>query len=185
MAQRIISVEKGRVVNTAKTYRTVRILLALFMFGLVISGLTAFPLVVEVNLLGKIMGRGTLVENIWPEMAHWISFVQQGINDTNARYPFMLYGTDWLAFAHITIALSFIGPLRDPIRNVWGVEFGMIACILLIPLALLCGPIRGIPFFWTIIDCSFGILGIIPLAIAYRYIKQLMASEQQGVIAKS
>ncbi len=170
--------------NTTKAYRIVRILLASFMFGLIIAGLTAFPLVIEVNVLEKIMGRGSSIETIWPEMAHWISFVRQGIIETNANYPFMLYGTDWLGFAHITIAISFIGPLRDPVRNIWGVQFGMIACLLLIPLALICGPARGIPFFWTLIDCSFGIVGIIPLVVAYRYIKRIIALEQQNVVAQ-
>ena len=169
--------------NPAKTYRAVRMLLAFFMFGLIVSGLTAFPLVIEVNILGKIMGQGSLLENIWPEMARWISFVQQGIIDTNARYPFMLYGTDWLGFAHITIAISFIGPLRDPIKNIWVVEFGMIACLLLIPLALICGPLRGIPFFWTVVDCSFGVFGIMPLVFAYRYIKRLIRFESQASMA--
>jgi hypothetical protein len=32
------------------------------MFGLAISGLTAFPLIVEVNLLERIMGKGSIVE---------------------------------------------------------------------------------------------------------------------------
>jgi hypothetical protein len=161
------------------SYRIVRILLALFMFGLAISGLTAFPLIMEVNVLEKIMGKGSFVESIWPAMAQWISFVHQGLNEVNNKYPFMFYGTDWLAFAHITIAISFLGPLRDPVRNIWVVEFGMIACVLLIPLALICGPIRGLPYFWIIIDCSFGVFGIIPLAIAYKHIKQITMFEQQ------
>jgi hypothetical protein len=156
-----------------KSYRIIRLLLAFFMLGLIVSGLTAFPLIPEINLLERIMGQGTFVEDVWPDMARWISFVHQGLTETNNSYPFILYGTDWLAFAHITIAIAFIGPLHDPVRNIWVVEFGMIACILLIPLALIFGPIRGIPFFWTIIDCLFGILGIIPLGVAYRYIKRL------------
>jgi hypothetical protein len=98
--------------------------------------------------------------------------VHQGLNETSIHYPFIFYGTDWLAFAHIMIAVAFIGPLRDPVKNIWVVEFGMIACVLLIPLALICGPIRSIPFFWTLIDSSFGIFGIIPLAIAHRLIRQ-------------
>ena len=151
------------------------------MFGLIISGLTAFPLIIEVNILEKIMGKGSFVENIWPDMAYWISYIHQGLNETNSKYPFMLYGTDWLAFAHITIAIAFIGPLRDPVRNIWVVEFGMIACVLLIPLALICGPLRGIPLFWIIVDCSFGVLGSIPLIIAYRHIKRLMLFEPQSV----
>ena len=86
-----------------RAYRIVRILLAFFIFGLTVSGLTAFPLILEVNILEKIMGNGSFVETIWPDMAHWISFVHQGLNEVNNKYPFMLYGTDWLAFAHITI----------------------------------------------------------------------------------
>jgi len=162
-----------------KSYRIVRILLALFILGLALSGLTAFPLIMEVNILERIMGRGSIVESIWPAMAHWISFVHQGLNEVNNKYPFMFYGTDWLAFAHITIAISFLGQLRDPVRNIWVVEFGMIACVLLIPLALICGPIRGLPYFWIIIDCSFGVFGIIPLVIAHRNIKRIMWFEQQ------
>lgn len=162
--------------DTRKAYRLIRTLLIFFMSALVASGLTAFPLIVEVNLLEQLTGQGTVVETLWPDMARWISFVHQGLNDTNSQYPFVFYGTDWLAFAHIMIAIAFIGPLRDPVRNVWVVQFGMIACVLLIPLALIFGPLRGIPFFWTLIDCSFGIFGIIPLAVAYRTIKRVEGS---------
>ncbi len=165
------------------SYRIVRILLVFFVFALVVSGLTAFPLILEVNILEKVMGKGSAVESIWPAMAYWISSVRQGLVYTSDRYPFMFYGTDWLAFAHLVIAIAFIGPLRDPIRNVWVVEFGMVACILVIPLALICGPIRGIPFFWTIIDCSFGVFGIIPLIMVYWQIKRIMLLEQQTLKA--
>jgi hypothetical protein len=157
-----------------KRYLIVRILLTFFMIALAISRLTAIPLIFEVNILQKLMGDGSFVEGIWPAMAHWISFVHLGLNEINNKYPFMFYGTDWLAFAHITIAVAFIGALRDPVKNIWVVQFGMIACILLIPLALIFGPIRGIPFFWTVLDCAFGVFGIIPLIITYRLIKQIM-----------
>ena len=33
----------------------------------------------------------------------------------------------------LVIAIVFIGPLRDPVKNVWVVEFGMIACALVVP----------------------------------------------------
>ncbi|MEA1950394.1 MAG: hypothetical protein U9N87_03350, partial [Planctomycetota bacterium] len=110
-----------------------------------------------------------------PSMAQWVSYVHLGVVDTFQQYPFMAYGTDWLAFAHIVIAVAFIGPLRDPVKNIWMIEFGMIACVLVIPLAVICGPLRSIPWFWTLIDCSFGILGIIPLWLTRRYIKRLEA----------
>ena len=92
----------------------------------------------------------------------------------------MAYGTDWLAFAHIVIAMAFIGPLRDPVKNIWVIEFGMIACVLVIPLAAICGPLRGIPWLWILIDCSFGIFGIMPLWLIRRYIKRLEQIQMAG-----
>jgi hypothetical protein len=49
----------------------------------------------------------------------------------------------------------------------------VIACLGVFPLALVAGPIRGIPFYWRLIDCSFGILGAIPLFICLRYVRRL------------
>lgn len=85
----------------------------------------------------------------------------------------MAYGTDWLAFAHLVIAVAFIGVLRDPIRNIWIIQWGMIACVGVIPLALIAGSIRQIPFGWMLIDMSFGIVGIVPLLIVHRLIRRL------------
>ena len=68
-----------------------------------------------------------------------------------------------LAFAHIVLAVFFIGPLVDPVRNVWVLWAGLIACAGVLPLALICGPLRGIPFYWRLIDCSFGVVGALPL----------------------
>ena len=104
----------------------------------------------------------------------------EGLETTGREYPFLAYGTDWLAFAHLVIAVAFWGPLRDPVRNIWVVEFGMIACLLVIPLALICGPIRGIPFCWQLIDCSFGVFGLIPLAIVRRLILSL-GNQESGL----
>src|SRR4029079_19348442 len=86
-----------------------------------------------------------------------------GLRDTYARYPFIAYGTDWLALAHLVLAILFVGPYRDPVRNKWVIDFGLIACAAVIPLALICGPLRGIPLYWRLIDCSFGVFGAIPL----------------------
>ncbi len=90
--------------------------------------------------------------------------------------PYLLYGNDWLAFAHLVIAVAFHGVWRDPVRNVWVVEFGMIACVGIIPLALICGPIRDIPFWWSVVDMSFGVFGILPLLLVRRLIKRLEAA---------
>jgi len=150
--------------------------LYIFIVGLVLSGVTAFPLEWELQLLHKWFGLGSSVESNFPDMAKWISKVYFGLSDTNVKYPFIAYGTDWLAFAHILLAILFIGPLRNPVKNIWIIEFGIISCILVIPLAMICGHIRGIPVFWRMLDCSFGILGIIPLIIVWKQIKLLESS---------
>lgn len=138
-----------------------------FMIALAFSGATAFALETELHWL----------VDVWPAGNNaaysWLDRVYRALQDTNARYPFMAYGYDWLAFAHLVIALAFVGVLRDPVRNRWVVEFGMLACIAVFPLAFIAGAIRGIPFYWRLIDCSFGVIGLIPLAICHRKIRAL------------
>jgi hypothetical protein len=46
------------------------------------------------------------------------------------------------------LLIFFIGPLKDPIKNIWVIELGMIACFLVIPWAFIFGAFRGIPLFW-------------------------------------
>lgn len=151
----------------------IRLLLGFFVVALILSGLTAFPLRWELQVLTSWFGEGTMVGTTVPSLAAWLSQVREALETNGRQYPFLAYGTDWLAFAHLVIAVAFIGPLRNPVRNIWVVEFGMIACMMVIPLALICGPIRGIPFGWQLIDCSFGVFGIIPLAIVRRMIRSL------------
>lgn len=156
--------------------RRVRILLVGFIVGLVLSGLTAFPLEWELNLLAQWLGaapHSTPAE--YSGFVHWIVKVRNALRETNAEYPFLAYGYDWLAFAHLVIATAFIGPLRDPVRNKWVIEWALIACAGIFPLAMICGPIRGIPFYWQLIDCSFGVVGAIPLWLCRKYILQLEA----------
>jgi len=156
--------------------RRTRAILIFFVVGLVASGLTAFPLQWELDVLARVAG---ITPDVRPEnysdLQHWIALVHAGLDDIYARYPFMAYGTDWLAFAHIVIGIGFVGAVRDPVRNLWVITWGMIACALVVPLALVCGPLRGIPFCWQLIDCSFGVLGIIPLWLARRYAVELAA----------
>jgi hypothetical protein len=161
--------------NMAKSMleKRIQFLIIFFMVALTISGLTAIPLVWEVGILHHYLGAGTWFALLWPAMAQWVEAVYKGITSTATTYPFMLYGTDWLAFAHVVIAIAFIGPLRDPVRNRWVIEFGMIACILIIPWGIIFGMVRGIPSFWSVIDFSFGVFGFIPLWLVRKYIIQL------------
>jgi hypothetical protein len=159
--------------DTARLILRIRLLLGFFVAALVASGLTAFPLVWETRILDDWLGEGSRMAGTIPALAWWLSYVHQTLEATYGTYPFLAYGTDWLAFAHVVIAVAFWGPIRDPVKNVWVVQWAMIACVLVIPLALICGPIRGIPLFWRLVDCSFGVFGLVPLFIVYRMIRQL------------
>jgi hypothetical protein len=141
-----------------------RITLSCFLVGLVLSGVTAFPLAWETRLLADGLGINTSsTAETQSGLFFWISTVDRGLHETYAVYPWIAYGTDWLAFAHIAIAVYFIGPFANPIRNEWVIYAGLIGCLLVLPLALICGPLRGIPFYWRLIDCSFGVFGAVPL----------------------
>ncbi len=159
--------------NTKALEKRIRIMITFFITGLVISGITAFPIETEINLFDTYFLNSNWLKYYLPSIHSFLVFVSKGVHETAKNYPFIFYGTDWLAFAHIVIGTAFIGPLRDPVRNIWVIEFGMIACLMVIPLAFICGPIRGIPFIWRIIDCSFGVFGILPLWITRKWIIEL------------
>lgn len=166
--------------------RAIRFWLALFMAGLVLSGVTAFPLQTEVHWLLSAL-ESSRAQRI-AETSHllpWIARVDHGLADTDARYPFLAYGTDWLAFAHLVLAILFVGPYRDPIRNKWVITFGLIACGGVIPLALIAGHIRGIPIAWRLIDCSFGVFGLFLFCAAgglSRNLSRLSAAARRDVV---
>ena len=151
-----------------------RISLGLFIAGLILSGLTAFPIVSELSILSRWLGiSDPAAYETLSGLRRWIAFVSFGLTKTYAAFPFIGYGTDWLAFGHLIIALFFIGPFRDPVRNAWVLRLGLIACTAVIPLALICGKLREIPFGWQLLDCSFGITGAIPLLYCLHLTKKL------------
>jgi hypothetical protein len=158
--------------DRAALLKGIRVWLAFFVVCLVLSGATAFPLVHELRWTEDLL-HALSVQDQLPGLVEWIERVRAGLDTADADYPFLLYGTDWLAFAHLVIAVFFYGVHRDPVRNIWVVEAGMIACAGIVPLALICGPIRGIPFWWSVIDMSFGVFGVIPLHVLRQKIKRL------------
>ncbi len=154
--------------------RRIRFWLAIFIVGLILSGTTAFPLQTELGWLAALLHSSALQAIAQStELLPWIERVNDALRNTNAHYPFLAYGTDWLAFAHLTIAVAFIGPCIDPVRNKWVITFGLIACAGVLPLALIAGHFRGIPLPWRLIDCSFGLFGAVPLLICKRSIHAL------------
>jgi hypothetical protein len=158
----------------ARHLRRIRFWLAVFIIGLVLSGITAFPLETELSRFASILHAGWLQPIAESSgLLPWIERVYKALRTTNAYYPFLAYGTDWLAFAHLVIAIAFVGPYIDPVRNKWVITFGLIACAGVVPLALIAGAIRGIPFPWRLIDCSFGSFGALPLLFSRQSIRAL------------
>ena len=150
-----------------KLLTKVRVLILFFVVALVVSGLTAIPAQTELHWLMQ-------YKNMLPAaLGNWLQTCYTALVDTNGKYPFLAYGYDWLAFAHFVIALSFIGVYKDPVKNIWIIEWQILACIAVLPLAIIAGPVRHVPIFHILIDCSFGVLGIIPLLICRRWIKKL------------
>jgi hypothetical protein len=170
--------------RTEQLERRVRLLLLLFIVGLVVSGLTAFPLEAELRWLTGALGAGpeTRPQDV-AGVLRWLVTVRDALIETNGRYPFLAYGTDWLAFAHLVIAVAFVGPWRDPVRNRWVVTFGLIACAGVIPLALIAGAVRGIPLYWRLIDCAFGVGGAALLWPCARAIRELEFGNPLGAAA--
>ena len=164
--------------NEAKLRKIIRSLIILFIICLVISGVTAFPIETELAILDT---NRTILPT---SLQDWIHQVYLAVKSTNDNYPYLSYGTDWLAFAHIVIAVAFIGPLRDPVRNIWVIQFGMISSIMVFPLAFIAGPLRGIPFYWQLIDCSFGVFAFLLLYLCYTRILKLEKIQNSTSIRK-
>jgi hypothetical protein len=164
--------------DEARLKRRVRAWLWVFIVGLVLSGVTAFPLVHELSWL--VRGAEWMGVPGWaPALFAWVTHVREALDVTAGQYPFLAYGTDWLAFAHLVIAVAFVGPLIDPVRNKWMFVFGLIACASVLPLAVIAGAVRGIPVYWRVIDCCFGVFGCIPLLLCLKDVRKLETMDRR------
>ncbi len=151
----------------------IKLLTLFFMAALAVSGITAFPVETELRLVMQFLNTGGQNPESLNGLQRWLVLVYEGICTANAQFPFLAYGFDWLAFAHLAIAAAFTGLYREPVRNKWLVSWAMICCVGVIPLALICGEIRQIPFYWRLIDISFGVFGMIPLIYLRKLILRL------------
>ena len=147
--------------------KNIRDLILFFIAALILSGGTAFFIETGLSWLVQVF------DGTQGPLFGWLQTTYHAVRDVNQRYPFMAYGYDWLAFSHLVIAVAFIGPLMDPSKNVWIIQFGQIACCMIFPLAFIAGHVRQIPLFWQCIDCSFGLIGLVPLTICYHKIRLL------------
>lgn len=155
-----------------------RAALGVFIVGLVLSGITAFPLLTEMRVLTQWLGLGAVPSPAGQTgLDYWILTVRFGLEDVYRWYPWIGYGTDWLAFGHIVIAFFFVGPLLQPAESKSTLYAGIAACVAVIPLAFICGAVRGIPIYWRLIDCSFGVFGALPLVYCLRLLRHIGRNE--------
>ena len=153
--------------------KKIRILTVFFIIVLALSGITAFPVYTELSFLQQ---HGWMNDDQF--FGSWLNKVYSGVVDTYGRYPFLFYVYDWLAFAHLVIAALFYGVYKDPVRNKFILSWGMFCYVSIISLAFICGTIRGIPVYHILVDCSFGVIGIIPLYVCRRFVLQLEALQK-------
>lgn len=151
--------------------RYIRRWLAFFVIALVLSGLTALPLVTLTAWLVD------LTAPFGGALHEWAAHAAAAVAHVDATFPILFYGTDWLAFAHVVIGVAFIGPWRDPVRNKWVIEWGLWCCALVLVLAFVWAPFRGIPFFWRCVDASFGVFGAVPLWLVLKRIQRLESTQ--------
>ncbi len=112
-----------------KILKKIRGIIVFFMIALALSGITAFPIETELNTFFSVTDINSESVNDYPEIFKFLHYIKENVTETNLKAPQLAYGCDWLAFAHLVIALLFIGPYRDPVRNKWVIQWGMIACI--------------------------------------------------------
>ena len=106
-----------------------RLSLGLFIIGLILSGVTAFPLLTELRILRRLFGiTDPAAYQTLTGLPHWLAFVLFGLEQTYAKFPFIGYGTDWLAFGHLCIAVFFIRPWFKPLESDWVLKCGLVCC---------------------------------------------------------
>lgn len=147
-------------------------MLGIVVFGLLVSSITVWPALVELKLAVSIIWGDAEPTG---ELHAFLLQAIEGLESVNANYPFMFYAGDWLAFAHIVLAILFAGAIRDPVRNIWIVQCGLIMCALVPVLAIVCIPLRGLPMVWFWIDSAFAVGAALPLWVALKDIRRIEA----------
>lgn len=148
--------------------RRARWMLVIVSVGLFVAGVTIWPAISELKAVVHLLWGDSVPAG---ELHGFLVRAIEGLEVTNANYPFMLYAHDWLAFAHVMLAVLFAGAARDPVRNKWIVQCGLIMCASIPVLAGTCNSIRELPGWWFWIDFAFAPGAALPLWIAYRDIK--------------
>jgi len=141
----------------------IKVLTWVFILGLIFSGATAIPLEPELNLLAKFFGVADKSSiEVASGMAHWIL---RSRSPARHQCEISVSGV-WNRLAGVRTFCNRSGVHRGIARpGSQRVAFYlcMIACVMIVPYAFIFGGVRGIPVYWRLIDCSFGVFGILPI----------------------
>lgn len=107
-----------------KILKKIRGIIVFFMIALALSGITAFPIETELNTFFSVTGINSESVKDDPEIFKFLHYIKENVTETNQKAPQLAYGCDWLAFAHLVIALLFIGPYHDPGTQQMGYPMG-------------------------------------------------------------
>ena len=143
--------------------------------GLFISGVTIWPAITELKLGLSILNTLGLGET---QLFEFTTQIRESLIVIKKDHPQIMYGYDWLAFAHIVLAILFYGAAKDPVRNRWVIKCGLIMCALIPVLAAIAIPFRSIPYFWFFIDFAFTPAAAIPLFIAFKDVSKIESASK-------
>ena len=153
--------------------KRIKVAIIITIVGLLLNGISSLPLRTELDILLRYPDR------LPPFLLEWWTYVRQGVYETSEKYNFMRYGFDWLAFAHLIIAIAFIGPLRDPIKNQWVIQWGMIVAALSILMAFGWERMRDIPIWWSFVDAGISYIAFTVLWLCNKWIGKLKSISSQ------
>ncbi len=142
------------------------------MAGLLLKGVLTFALILQSHAFLSVLARSAHFGAGTP-LFDWINHVHLTLAATGGTAPFLAYSTDSLALAYILFGILFLGPYRDPVRNEWIINFGLLGCVGIFLLAVIAGPLRNIPVFWRWINTSFALACALPLLLCRHYLKLL------------
>jgi hypothetical protein len=159
--------------HEAQLRKKIKAAIIITIIGLLLNGISAVPLLTELKIL---LSKPDALPQF---LRDWWTYVNTGVTETSSKYEFMRYGFDWLAFAHLLIAIAFLGPLKDPVKNEWLIKWGMIACVLSVIMALGWERLRNIPLWWSFIDALIAIVAFIILWFCNKWIQELKRTVAQ------
>lgn len=158
--------------QTSNLLTRIRLCLALVIAGLVVSGASAFCPIRETKWLLEQLA-STIHFGAGTPLSEWLLGVHRALIAALTTAPFLAYETDREGLSRILLGLLFLGPYRDPDRNRWVIDFGLLSCAAMVGLAFIAGPIRSIPVPWRWVDAGLAVLCAIPLLLCRHYLHLL------------